>query len=123
MKKLFLLLLVMVAAFQAKAGDYAYLTFETTDGAKASVPVSGLTIAVDGTVLTTGGMTFALSNLSRMYFSVSDETSGIVAVSVAELDEAADIYDLNGRRQTKEKLQKGVYVMKTENGTCKIVVR
>lgn len=116
----------MIGALTAHAGDYAYLTFETTDGAKVSVEVSSLTITISGTTLTAGSQSFTLSNLSKMYFSTSDETSGttgIEAVSAQELSEATEVYDLNGRKVQKDRLRKGVYVVKNKNGIFKIAVK
>ena len=54
MKKLFLLLTVLVTTLTVQAEGYTYLTFETTEGAKASVSVENLTLTVnDGTVKAT----------------------------------------------------------------------
>ena len=106
------------------AADYTYLTFETTDGAKASVSVENMTLTISGTTLTAGSQSFTLSNLSKMYFSTSDETTtGIEEITNAALDEATDIYDLQGHKVTKEQMRKGVYIVKTKNRTYKIVVR
>ena len=124
MKKLLSILLMMAAALTTQAADYPYLTFVTTDGAKASVSVSSLTLTVSGTTLTAGSQSFTLSNLSKMYFSTSDETTtGIEEITNAALDEATDIYDLQGHKVTKEQMRKGVYIVKTKNRTNKIVVR
>ena len=75
MKKILLTLLFMVGAMTVQADEYTYLTFETTDGAKASVSVSSLTLTISGTTLTAGSQSFNLTNLSKMYFSTSDETT------------------------------------------------
>jgi hypothetical protein len=124
MKKLLSILLMMAAALTTQAADYPYLTFVTTDGAKASVSVSSLTLTVSGTTLTAGSQSFTLSNLSKMYFSTSDETTtGIEEITNAALDEATDIYDLQGHKVTKEQMRKGVYIVKTKNRTYKMVVR
>lgn len=123
MKKLILLLSILTSAFTAKASDYAYLTFETTDGAKVSVPASSLSINVSGTTLTAGSQTFTLSNLSKMYFSTADQTTGISSITTEELDATTEIYDLNGRKVSKEQLQKGVYVVKNKKGNYKIAVK
>ena len=106
-------------------GDYSYLTFETTDGAKASVSVEGLTLSISGTTLTTNSQSFTLSNLSKMYFSTTDETTttGIENISIETLDEATDIYDLQGHKVTKAQMKKGVYIVKTKNKTYKMVVK
>lgn len=123
MRKLILLLSILTSAFTAKASDYAYLTFETTDGAKVSVPASSLSINVSGTTLTAGSQTFTLSNLSKMYFSTADQTTGISSITTEELDAATEIYDLNGRKVSKGQLQKGVYVVKNKKGNYKIAVK
>lgn len=123
MKKLILMLSILTSAFTAKAGDYAYLTFETTDGNKISVAASELQITISGTTLTAGSQSFTLTNLSKMYFSADDMTTGIAAITAEELEQSAEIYDLNGRRVSKDALQKGVYVVKNKKGNYKIAVR
>lgn len=124
MKKLVVFLMMMMGTMAVHAADYAYLTFETTDGAKASVSVENLTLTISGTTLTAGSQSFTLSNLSKMYFSTSDETTtGIEEITNAALDEATDIYDLQGHKVTKEQMRKGVYIVKTKNRTYKMVVR
>jgi hypothetical protein len=126
MKQILLLLTILVGTLTAQAGDYTYLTFESTDGAKVSVDVSPLpvTINLDNSTLTIGNQTFVLADLSKMYFSTSDETTtGIKEITSATLDEATDIYDLQGHKVTKEQMKKGVYIVKTNNRTYKMVVR
>ena len=124
MKKLVVFLTMMMGTLAIHAADYIYLTFETTDGAKASVSVGNLTLTISGTTLTAGSQSFTLSNLSKMYFSTSDETTtGIEEITNAALDEATDIYDLQGHKVTKEQMRKGVYIVKTKNRTYKMVVR
>ncbi|MBR5689090.1 MAG: hypothetical protein IKX17_01370 [Prevotella sp.] len=123
MKKLFLMMALLVATLTAHAADYAYLTFETTDGAKISVPAESLNITISGTTLTAGGQSFTLSNLNKMYFSNSNETTEIGDELRLQNEEIADIYDLNGRKVSKDQLPKGAYLVKNENGTYKIVVK
>ena len=124
MKKILLLLTILVGTLTAQADSYSYLTFETTDGAKASVSVSDLTLSISGTTLTAGTQSFTLSNLSKMYFSTTDEsTTSIEEITSATLDEATDIYDLQGHKVTKEQMRRGVYIVKTKQRTYKMVVR
>lgn len=125
MKKLILLLTLMVGTLTAQANDYTYLTFETTDGSKTSVDVSSLpvTINLDDSTLTIGNQTFALADLSKMFFSTRSETTGIQEVSLTSLDEEMDIYDLQGHKVTKEQMRKGVYIVKTKSRTYKMVVK
>ena len=127
MKKIVLLLMTLVGgglAVQAE-DSYTYLTFETTDGVKVSVSVSSqpVTINLDNSTLAIGNETFALADLSKMYFSTQSETTGIQEISSATIDEAADIYDLQGHKVTKAQMKKGVYIVKTNSKTYKIVKR
>ena len=118
----------MMAAFallgtSAMADEFHYLTFETTDGAKASVEISSLSMTIEGTTLVAGNQTFPLSNLSKMYFSVSDETSsstGIRQLDNLNSQEILAVYDLQGHKMAKEQMKKGVYIVKTKGGTYKI---
>ena len=122
MKKIILLFMTLVGTLTAQ-------TFETTDGAKASVAVSDLTLTISGTTLTAGSQTFTLSNLSKMYFSTSDEsTTGIEEITSAAMDEATEIYDLSGKKIVNGKLSNGklphgVYIVKTKSKTFKMVVK
>ena len=118
----------MMAAFallgtSAMADEFHYLTFETTDGAKASVEISSLSMTIEGTTLVAGNQTFPLSNLSKMYFSVSDETTsstGIRQLDNLNSQEILAVYDLQGHKMAKEQMKKGVYIVKTQSGTYKI---
>jgi len=123
MKKTLLLLVMMMGALSTYADDYSYLTFETTDGGKVSVSVSGLSITISGTTLTAGSKSFTLSNLSKMYFSTSDITTGISEVMTTDLNEATEIYDIRGMQVSKDQMRSGVYIVKTKNGTFKVNVK
>ena len=122
----------MVGTLPTMAESYPYLTFELTDGTKVSVSVSSLTLTVNGTTLKAGSQTFTISNLSKMYFSSTDETSGVTAIDELTADdfEGKEIYDLNGHKIELQitnyvlpKLPRGVYIVKSKNKTCKIVVK
>ena len=127
MKSFILGILMTVGTLPAIAGNYPYLTFKLTDGAKVSVPVTSLTLSVNGTTLKAGSQTFTISNLSKMYFSSTDETTnGATAIEELTADEleGKEIYDLNGHRYASDaQLPRGVYIVKSKNKTCKIVVR
>lgn len=123
MKKLFLFLMLLLGTLTANAEEYPYLTFEMTDGARVSVSTSSLTISISGTTLKAGDQSFTVSNLSKMYFSVSDESTGIETLYISDWNEITDIYDLNGRKVTKDQMQKGVYVVRSKNGTHKMTVK
>lgn len=123
-KRLILLLLTMVGVLSVEAGNYTYLTFEMTDGVKASVPVTtALTITISGNTLKAGDQTFVLGNLKKMYFSDDNETTAISEVTQAVLDEAEEIYDMQGHRVEKSRMKRGVYIVKTKQKTYKITVK
>ena len=118
-------MMVMIASVTAQAenDDYPYLTFETADGAKTSVSTASLTINIQDGKLVAGSKEFALADLSKMYFSTSDETTGIEEVNITAFDETADIYDLQGRKVTKDQMRRGIYVVKTKSGIRKVRVK
>lgn len=122
MKRIFLLLAAVIG-MEVYAGDYAYLTFETSTGAKTSVPVTGLSITYSGTKLYAGSVSFEVPDLSKMYFSSTDLSAGVEQLSLDDLDEQSVIYDLYGRRLTKDQLKNGVYLVKGNNATYKIMVK
>ena len=126
MKSFILGILMMVGTLPTMAASYPYLTFELTDGTKVSVSVSSLTVSVNGTTLKAGSQTFTISNLAKMYFSSTDETSGATAIEELTADdlEGKEIYDLNGHRLDSDaQLPRGVYIVKSKNKTCKTVVK
>lgn len=114
----------MMGATAVNADSYTYLTFELTDGSKASVSVSSVSLNFSGTTLTVGNETYTLTNLSKMYFTTSDQTTtGIESVTTETLNEAAEIFDLNGHKVQKSEMKNGVYIVKTKTGTHKMIVR
>lgn len=126
MKRVFLALATLCFGLTAiHAGDYSYLTFELTDGTKASVSISQLSLTVNGTTLTAGSQSFTLTNLAKMYFSATDEssTTGISSADIIGNDDITDIYDLQGHKVTKNQMKKGVYIVKTKDRTYKIAIK
>lgn len=125
MNKLLLTLLTTAVMVTASAADYQYLTFEMTDGTKASVEAANLSLIFDGTTLKVGKESFTLTNLTKMYFSTGDETTGISQIENGELkfDNSTEFFDLKGNRVSKDQKRKGIYIVKTKNGTAKLTVR
>lgn len=133
MKKILLLVLMMIGTSASYADDYTYpyLVFETAGGAKTSVAISEGTISIADGQLTIGGHTFALSDLSKMYFSTT--TTGIAEVAVDDnLNDngCVDVYDLNGRKVLSEgdseslsSLPKGIYIVKSGRKTYKVAIK
>ena len=96
---MFLTAFLVTGTLSAAADDYPYLTFETADGTKTSVSASSLTISVGDGKLTVGSQEFTLSDLSKMYFSASDETtSGIDDLNSESTSQRTTIFDLQGRK-------------------------
>ena len=127
MRRKIFFLWMMMGSLSMHAADYTYLTFETTDGAKFSVSAASLTLTISGTTLTVGNQSFTLTNLTKMYFSTSDETTGIDQIENGEWrmeNSATAIYDLQGRKISKDQMRSGqVYIVKTNSGTHKIAVK
>lgn len=123
MKKIVLILAALVGVMTAQADNYTYLTFEMTDGTKASVPVASLSLTISGTTLTAGSQSFILENLSKMYFSNEEVSTSIEEVDSVTLDGTAEIFDLQGHKVSKAQMHRGVYIVKTKSKTYKIVVK
>ena len=124
MKKVLFVLSMTLGTLAIYADGYPYLTFETADGTKMSVSSTSLTITIQDGKLLVGSKEFTLAELSKMYFSTSDETAtGVEEVSTTTLDDTAIIYDLQGRKVSRTQMLRGIYVIKTKNGTRKINVK
>lgn len=127
--------MLIAGTLTVQADDtYQYLTIEKNDGTSLSLTAVGLTISYNETTLTaTNGSetaTLTLSELSRMYFSNTKETVGISDINALEPDVTATVYDLRGHliaegalSAIKERLRKGVYLVKQNERTAKIVVK
>lgn len=133
MRKFVLLLMVWGSSLVAQAEDYPYLTFEMTDGAKVSVSVESLKLSFSETTLTAGSQTFTISNLSKMYFTTTSETTtGIESIDNLSIDRLLskddEVYDLSGKRvlsgtSSNANLKRGVYIIKSKEGISKIAVK
>lgn len=121
--RLFTLLICLMGVLCTHAEDFTHLTFVTVDGEKVSMPIENLEISISGNTLTAGNQSFTLVNLSKMYFSSSDETTLINELKSTDFDEAVHIFDLNGRKVNRDQMTSGVYVIKTKQGTYKLMVR
>lgn len=119
--------------------EYAlpYLAFETTDGETLSLAVEGLTIALptgeggtNGSTLVAtdsegAAYTFALGNLSKMYFT--DEATGIQPLAPTS-QEAVEAITISGitvgtfanAAAARRALPRGTYVLKSKSATFKI---
>lgn len=125
--------MAMATVVVSYAYDYPYLTFQTIDGSVQSVDVDQLTLIIsDGQLVVQNGKTdatFAISNMSKMYFSTV--AAGIADVVADTENGIVEVYSVNGTlvgrfdtmMQTLSSLTNGIYVIKAGNKTQKIIVR
>jgi hypothetical protein len=120
-----LVTLATAAMVTARGADYKYMTFEMKDGTIISIEATNLLLTFEGTTLNVGTETFTLINLSKMYFSTGNETTGISQIENGELkiDNSAKFYDLKGNKVSKDQMRNGIYIIKTKNGTSKLTIR
>lgn len=129
MKKVLLVLMMMTGMLTAHADSYTYLTFEKSDGTLTSVSLSSLSITISGTTLTAGDQTFALADLTKMYFTTADVTA-IDEVKTAVSGEV-EVFSMNGVAMGKyttvqeamSSLRTGVYIVKSNGKTVKVAVK
>ena len=130
MKKTIMLSLLIALSVATRATDYSYMVFTLNDNTTQSIPASDLSITFSGgNLIATSGsstVTIALSNLQKMAFSNESSTTGIQAIESAALtiDDATEIYDMNGRRiPSGSQLSRGIYIIKSNGRTSKVQVK
>ena len=127
MKRILLSLLCVIGVTIAKAYDYNYLVFQTANGTSTSVDVKDLTITINGTSLVVTNSSGTLSDLSKMYFS---STAGITDIS-SDKNQEVEIYSPSGMfvgkfdnlLSAQKQLDKGIYIVKSDNQTSKINIQ
>lgn len=125
MKKLISLFIAITMSALAYADGYSYLIFQTLDGTQTSFPVASLTMTVGDGTLTVNGQTFQLAELDKMFFSEDEATAinGVVAGDANDGDAAAQVFDLLGRKISKDDMKHGTYIVKKNGKTYKVAVR
>lgn len=125
---------LLLTAMSVRASDYKSLVFQDNSGTTA-IDLSSLVITVaDGKLVATnasGTVTLSLSDLTKMYFSNDDATTGIKQAETTGEASPVQAYDIAGRSMgtfdslasAKAQLRQGVYVIKQNNKTFKIVVK
>lgn len=125
--------MVLVGIATAMAYEYPFLTFQSNDGSSKTVSVESLSITVsNGQLVVTnadGTESFALTDLSKMYFSENGGSTVIANVDTG--NDHVDVFTISGMHlgtfQTvdaaKASLKPGLYVMKSNNKTLKTTVR
>ncbi len=120
----------------AHADTYPYLTFQQADGTLVSMATSSLVMTfVDGKLVVANGTEsrkMTVSDLTGMFFSETNVTTGIHNITITDADGEVEAYSLQGAslgkfstlKSLNESLPAGIYIVKAANGkTSKIVVR
>ena len=125
-KRIIILSLLAAISGQILAEEYGFMVFTLNDGSTQSIPAKELSMSFTGGNLTaksgTSTLTIPLTDLKSMVFS-NDEASGIGQVDSKTTDNVTGIYNLQGHKVSKELLRKGVYMVKTQNGTHKMTIK
>ena len=125
-KRIIILSLLAAISGQILAEEYGFMVFTLNDGSTQSIPAKELSMSFTGGNLTaksgTSTLTIPLTDLKSMVFS-NDEASGIGQVDSKTTDTVTGIYNLQGHKVSKELLRKGVYMVKTQNGTHKMTIK
>lgn len=133
MRKTILTLMALVAAGGAYADEYPYLSFETSDGSLESFSVESLSMTFSGDKLIAenkdGSRELDVADLGRMFFSSTP--TGIADVSAEQASDRREVYTLSGIHvgsfdsgsDLRAALKSGMYVVKDNNNTTKIMVR
>ena len=132
MKKTAIITAAIAVAVEAQAYDFPFLIFQTNSGETTTVSVESLTIkSVDGQLVATnadGNVSFALADMSKMFFA-KDETTNID--NAENGTERMEVFTLDGIRigsfesmdRVKERLKTGIYIVKTSKRTFKTAVK
>ena len=134
MKKLLFTTLITLGTLQAQAYDYPYLVFQNTEGTTTVIAVESLSITIsDGQLVATnadGTQSFALTDLSKMYFTQQADLTGISNAATQE-DEVVEVFTKGGIKlgkylninEAKSSLKPGLYILKSKQKSFKIVVK
>lgn len=135
MKKMRLIMLMLVCAVMARAGEYAYLVFTNTSGTRTALSVTDLTMTVNGAQLDVvnadGTVHFTLTDLAAMQFSVDGETLPAGIDEMLNADARIEVYSISGMllgtfdgiEQAVQQLDKGTYVIVQKGKSQKLTVR
>lgn len=134
MKKFLTIMAALLIAISMQAYDYPYLSFQTSEGTVQSVSVNELIITFSNGQLvltnTDGSQTFSLSDLSYMFFSKEQNTTGVTRIEDVS-NQAVEVFTLNGLvigrfeslQKAKAELKPGLYFIKSNGKTQKVVIR
>ena len=134
MKKFLTIMAALLIAISMQAYDYPYLSFQTSEGTVQSVSVNELIITFSNGQLvltnTDGSQTFSLSDLSYMFFSKEQNTTGVTRIEDVS-NQTVEVFTLNGLvigrfeslQKAKAELKPGLYLIKSNGKTQKVVIR
>ena len=134
MKKFLTIMAALLIALSLQAYDYPYLSFQTSEGTVQSVSVNELIITFSNGQLvltnTDGSQTFSLSDLSYMFFSKEQNTTGVTRFEDVS-NQTVEVFTLNGLvigrfeslQKAKAELKPGLYLIKSNGKTQKVVIR
>lgn len=134
MKKFLIIMAALLISISMQAYDYPYLSFQTSEGTVQSVSVNELIITFSNGQLvltnTDGSQTFSLSDLSYMFFSKEQNTTGVTRIEDVS-NQTVEVFTLNGLvigrfeslQKAKAELKPGLYLIKSNGKTQKVVVR
>lgn len=132
MKRLLLTLFIVVTSLMARADDYPYMIFQTTDGTIHAMAVESLSMEISNGQLVASNneesKTFTLTDLSRMFFCT--DSTGIEEVFSDDAGEVT-VFTVMGvfvgkypnANDAVKVLDGGVYLLKTKYNTIKIAVQ
>lgn len=141
MKKIYLALsLLLASTLVTQARDFDYLTFLDVSGSERSVPVEGLKITfADGKLHASAAsenVAFELSQLREMFFSLTptgissvgnDEVKVGIVDGQLRVDAPAGsriaVYAADGRLVEGRTLTRGLYIVKVNDKTYKLLAR
>lgn len=133
MKKFLIPTMALMLAMSASAETYPYLSFQTVDGSVVSLKSDNLNLTIeDGKLVVQndeGSNKFVLTDLARMFFSKSTETS--ITNLNTDVNSTLQVYTTSGvflgefdsERSLRRSVSSGIYVVKTNGKTLKMAVK
>lgn len=134
-KKLLTIVSALAIATTAMADDYPYLTFKKSDGTLVSVKSNSLMMSIKNGKLSVYGASdhieLTVADLASMYFSTTDETTGIEDIPAADTKGKLEAFSTLGVsygtfediEALKKALPEGIYIIKSNGKTYKTAVR
>lgn len=134
-KKLLTIVSALAIAATATADDYEYLTIRKTDGSVVSLKSANLMMSFENGKFTaisaSVNTSISLTDLASMYFSSTDEATGIEDIPVADAKGKLEAFSTQGIsygtfdniEALKKALPEGIYIIKSNGKTYKTAVR